>query len=77
MLGLQRDTYLPPAPVEEYWNLSIFSLWSFNRYPRKIVIIHPEECKGLRLDSPIVAGRRHKISFRFFDGLCRTHLRKS
>ncbi|MDB6067199.1 MAG: hypothetical protein JWR26_3407 [Pedosphaera sp.] len=58
MLGLERDTYLPPTPVE-YWNPVHFSLWSFNRYPRKIVIIHPEECKGLRLDSPIVAGRRH------------------
>jgi hypothetical protein len=59
MLGLQRDTYLPPTPVE-YWNPVHFSFWSFDRYPRKIVIIHPEQCKGLRLDSPIVAGRRHQ-----------------
>lgn len=55
--GLERDTYLTPRTFE-YWNPLHFSLWSFERYPRHVVITRSEDCHGLRLDSPTVMGRR-------------------
>ena len=41
---VERSTYLSHEPHEQ-WK---FLLWSFDKDPRRVFIVHPDECKGLK-----------------------------